>query len=159
MNTLNISSSNTGSKHYDVSDDEKLLTVLDAGSESDSEFVFDNIRYRLTREPGWGDFVLHGPHGEICRASKPSAMFRSFEMDYAGMQWTLAAHSSLGDSFDLRSGSAVAGRLDAKGFFSRRGEATFPGSLPLPVQCFLIWLALLMWARSDDDPGVPIIVG
>ena len=44
----------------------------------------------------------------------------------------------------------VVGKIDAKGFFSTQGKVDFPGALPMPVQFFLIWLALLMWAGSED---------
>ena len=159
MSELYLRKSKSAFKHYDLSDHENRLTVLDAGSESHSSFVLGDIDYRMEREKNWGDFVLFGPEDEICRAGKPSAMFRSFEMEYAGQQWTLQAASVIGDSFELRTGGEVVGGIDAKGIFIRRGEAHLPDQLPMPVQCFLIWLALLMWVRSDDVPSTYIPVG
>ena len=56
MTTLNVKPADSGSKHFDVSGQGKILTVLDAGSESSSSFAFNKVTYHLKRETSWGDF-------------------------------------------------------------------------------------------------------
>jgi hypothetical protein len=46
--------------------------------------------------------------------------------------------------------SREAGAVTPAGAWSRRASATLPDALPLPVQVFVVWLAVLLWKRDDD---------
>ena len=150
MPTLAVDRSSAFSHQYDVTEEANFLVTLDASSESNSMLKFEGREYQMTRESCMGDFILSGPEGELCRATKPSALFRTFAITYQKETFSLEANSAFGDSFKLKRADEVVGKIDAKGFFSTQGKVDFPGALPMPVQFFLIWLALLMWARSED---------
>jgi len=150
MTVLTVSCSDKGRYCYEVKQAGTLLGELNAKSESDVRFVCQGQTYRMIRESGWGDFILQGLDGELARAVKPSALTRTFDIKTGAGNYALKAASPFGESFELWQDESLVGSIQAKGFFSTHGEVDFPCAIPLQVQCFLVWLALLMWVRSDD---------
>ena len=49
----------------------------------------------------------------------------------------------------LVDGRAV-GAITPASAWSRRASAELPAALPLPVQVFVVWLAMLLWKREQD---------
>lgn len=157
MTTLTIHRSGFFRRDYEISNDDGLLTTLNAGSESQASFELGGVEYQMIRESCVGDFILSDSTGELSRATKPSALFRSFDVIFSHESYTLEARSVTGESYELKQAGEVVGSFDAKGFFTTHGAVTFPASIPLPVQCFMIWLTLLMWQRSKDAASTPNI--
>jgi hypothetical protein len=42
------------------------------------------------------------------------------------------------------------GEIAPASLWSRRATARFPDTLALPMQVFLLWLAVLLWKRDSD---------
>ena len=98
-----------------------------------------------------GDFLLESDRGVVARATKPSVLRRSFDVQHESKTYTLQAQSALRRSFVLLEGGREVGNISPDGFWTRRASATLPSDMPLPVQVFLIWLAVLLWKRESDS--------
>lgn len=97
-----------------------------------------------------GDFLLESGTGIVARATKPSFLRRSFVVQHEAKTYTLRARSSFRRSFVLLEGDREVGAIVPDGFWTRRASANLPGEVALPVQVFLIWLAVLLWKREAE---------
>jgi hypothetical protein len=116
------------------------------------ELAIDGVTYAIAR-PGLvsGDFHLTTPHGRlVATASKPSVFRRLFDVAHGGRIWTLRARSTWRRTMDVFVDGREAGNVTPFRAWSRRASATLPDALPLPVQIFVVWLAVLLWKRDDD---------
>ena len=100
-----------------------------------------------------GDFVLESPESVVARATKSSALRRSFFITHDGKQYTLRARSIFGRAFLLLDGDREVGSLAPEGLCTRRAAIDLPEDLPLPVKVFIIWLAIILWKRDADSAG------
>jgi hypothetical protein len=107
------------------------------------------VDYRVYREGVMGgDFILESAGSIMARAAKPSAFYRSFNIDHADRQYTLRAKSAFRRAFLLLEGDREIGSLSPEGIFTRRATVDLPETLPLPVKVFIIWLSVILWKRD-----------
>src|SRR5262245_28693936 len=90
-----------------------------------------------------GEFILESSGSILARAKKPSALYRSFDIEYGEKFYTLRAESALSRKFVLMSEDREVGWLGRDGLFTRRATVELPESLPLPVKVFIIWLVVI----------------
>jgi hypothetical protein len=114
----------------------------------------DGSNYQVYREGLMsGAFILELNGRRMARAEKPSALARSFKVEFAGriFRWE---GNVFRRSFVLAENSRTVGSLTPAGIFTRKAAAELPDDLPLPVKVFLIWLALILWKRDADSGAV-----
>jgi hypothetical protein len=97
-----------------------------------------------------GDFVLESERGILARATKPSALRRSFTVQSGAKTYIWRARSAFRRPFVLLEDDREVGAISTRGAWTRRASARFPGDIPLPVQVFLVWLSVLLWKRDSD---------
>lgn len=106
--------------------------------------------YKVYREGVMaGAFLLESGETILARAIKPSPFRRSFDLEYAGKQYTL--RSARWSKFVLLNGDESLGSISKQIFSNKRVMADLPESLPLLIKLFMIWLAVLLWKRSSDS--------
>ena len=141
------------SEVYRVSEDGREVTEVnirwmrEAGT-----FAIGPDRFQVGRE-GWmsGDFYVARGGTRLASASKPSALYRRFEVRVQGQSYTLAPRSAFTRTFDLARGGHSVGSVRPEAWWSRKATAHLPEDLPLEVRVFLVWLVLVMWKRSRDS--------
>ncbi|MEO5822170.1 MAG: hypothetical protein ABIT71_16825 [Vicinamibacteraceae bacterium] len=138
---------------FTVSRDGRRLAELDISCWRERGVLsVDGASYAITREGFMsGDFRLTGPDNRvIASASKPSLLRRRFEIVHGGRTWTLQPRSAWGRAMTLLVDGRDAGAITPAGAWTRRASASLPDTLPLPVQVFIVWLAVLLWKRDQD---------
>jgi len=98
-----------------------------------------------------GAFILESSGSVLARAEKPSALRRSFELEYGGKFYILRAESAFRRKFVLIEGDREVGWISPDGVFTRRATADLPEGIPLPVKVFIIWLVVILWKRESDS--------
>ena len=116
------------------------------------ELTVQGATFRVSREGALsGDFLLSSGEGVLARATKPSALRRSFVVRSGAKTYTLRARSAFRRSFVLLEDDREVGGISPDAIWSHRASANLPADLPMPVQVFLIWLAMLLWKREADS--------
>jgi hypothetical protein len=98
-----------------------------------------------------GDFILESSGAILARAEKPSALYRSFDLECGEKYYTLRAESAFSRKFVLMSEDRAVGWLSPDGLFTRRATVELPENIPLPVKVFIIWLVVILWKRESDS--------
>jgi hypothetical protein len=107
--------------------------------------------YQLYREGHFsGDFVLERDGTVIARASKPSALYNTFEVELPDRRLVLRKLSVWNRRFALFDAEKQVGSIYPLGVFTRRTNIDLPGDWPLPIRGFLFWLALIIWKRQNQ---------
>jgi hypothetical protein len=116
------------------------------------ELVVDGATYAVVREGlVSSDFRLSTADGAtVASATKPSILRRRFEVVHRGRTWTLEPRSAWGRAMTLLTNGRPVGDITPGGIWTRRATATLPEELSLPVQVFVVWLAVLLWKRESD---------
>jgi hypothetical protein len=106
--------------------------------------------YKVYREGVMtGAFILESDTKVLARAIKPSVFRRSFELEYAGKQYTLRSQGW--SRYSLFHGDERLGSI-SRGFFSRkRATVDLPEDLPLVLRLFLTWLVMILWKRDANS--------
>lgn len=116
------------------------------------ELTIDGRTYGVRRDGLIsGDFTLTAPDGTVvATASKPSILHRRFAVVHGGHTITIEARSAWGRTMDVLLDGRAVGAISPAGAWTRRAVAELPDALPLPVQVFVVWLAVLLWKRDED---------
>ena len=113
--------------------------------------TIDGKSYQVYREGlASGDFVLESPDTIVARARKPSAFRRAFIVEHGERQYTLRANWPFRRAFQLLDGEMEIGSISPEGFLTRRAAVVMPQDMPLPVQVFAVWLAIILWKRDAN---------
>jgi hypothetical protein len=113
-------------------------------------FTWAGTEYQIVREGFWfRDFLLAAEGQVLARATKISLFGRSFAVRLSDRDLELRA-SWFSRRFGLIAQDAVVGMVSPDGFFTRSWTAEFPEDLSVPVQVFLLSLAILMWRRQNN---------
>ena len=117
--------------------------------------VAADVEYGVSRESLLGAFVLEKEGVSLARAVKPSALFRSFEIEHEGRSFTLKALSPVRRAMVMSEGDIVVGTIEPEGMLTRRARIKMLDELSPPLILFAVWLTLLMWKRESDagHPG------
>ena len=116
------------------------------------ELAIAGETYAITRE-GFisSDFTMTAPGGAVvATASKPSVLLRRFAIVHGGHTVTLEARSAWRRTMDVLLDGHAVGAITPDGAWTRRASADLPDALPLPVQVFVVWLAVLLWKREHE---------
>jgi hypothetical protein len=107
--------------------------------------------YLLYREGYFsGDFVLEHNGIVIARASKPSALYNTFEVELPNRRLVLRRLSVWSRPFGLFDGEQQIGSIYPLGAFTRRTNIDLPSDWPLPIRVFLFWLVFVIWKRQSQ---------
>ncbi len=111
--------------------------------------VLGNVEYAV-RKHGWlsGHWTLERDGESNVEALKPSAMFRSFDVETGPLKLTVKAASPFGRSYEILSNGNLAGTIQPAHPFTRRAFIDCDSSVPELVQLFSFWLAALTWKRA-----------
>jgi hypothetical protein len=140
------------SRDFTVSDGpQRIADIYISWWRERGELTVNGRTFRVSREGMFsGDFVLESTDGVVARASKPSALRRSFVVTHGTAVYTLQAASAFRRRFVLLADDREVGEIAPAGFWSRRATANLPEALPLPVRVFLIWLTVILWKREEE---------
>ena len=141
---------------FGVFDDQKKIAELSfAWMREAGVLQISDTTYRFYRRGAFsGLFILEGNGEAIAHAEKPSAMIRSFKVQYGGKSYTLEAESIFRRKFVLRDGGSAIGSIIPESACCRDAQIDLPAELPLPVRLFMVWLTLLLWKRAADSAAV-----
>src|SRR5262244_1926475 len=116
--------------------------------------------YRVYREGVMsGAFILEKDGTRLAKAQKPSAVFRSFAVDYNGRRFTLEAESAFRRKFVLKDGEERIGSIFPEGALTRKCIVDLPANIPLAVRVFMIWLVIILWKRESDGAAAAAAAG
>jgi hypothetical protein len=108
-------------------------------------------RYTVTKQGLLsGGFLLASPGGTVATAARESVFHRRYTIVAGAHTYTLQPRSTWGRKMVVLEGGREVGAIEPRGIFTRRGTASLPDVVPLPVRVFLVWLALLLWKREAD---------
>jgi hypothetical protein len=108
----------------------------------------DGDTYRLGKAGVFsGEFFLEKAGVRMATARK-TTLIRRFAIEYGGETFTFRAESPLTRSFVLESAGGIMGRIAPDHPFTRRSSIRMLDELPVAVQLWLFWLAVLMWRRA-----------
>jgi hypothetical protein len=150
---LQISPMRWFSWDFTVERDDRVVAELDISWWRErGALLVDREAFSIVREGVISsDFRMTASDGTVvATASKPSVLRRCFEVVHAGHTVTLGARSAWGRTMDVHLDGRAVGAITPAGAWSRRAFADLPASLPLPVQVFVVWLAVLLWKREQD---------
>jgi hypothetical protein len=146
---------------FTVARDGRALSALDISTWRErGDLVVEGEPYRIAREGLCsGDFRLESVGGGVlATATKPSILCRTFRVSSGGRTLTLRPRSIWGRALVVREGDRDVGSITPRGVWTHRATAMLPDDLPLPVQTFLLWLAVLIWKRESDSGGASAAV-
>ena len=107
--------------------------------------------YLLYREGRFSGYFLIEHNGRlVARASKPSALRNTFEVEVAGRLLVLRQLSIWKRRFGLFNGDKQIGSIYPLRVLSRQAHIDVPGDLPLPIRVFLFWLVFIVWKRQSQ---------
>jgi hypothetical protein len=130
---------------------QKIAEIKSSTLPESGTFLLDTSSYRAYREGMFsGDFFLESNGQTIAQARKPSAFHSSFDITHLDRSYTLRKESFVGRSFILLEGDRETGSIRPEGLLTRRAIVELPEVMPLPVQLFVIWLAIILWRREAN---------
>lgn len=136
---------------FDVLENGETVAEVDISAWRErAEIMVQGKPHRVYRDGMTGPFLLEADGEEIARAVKDSAFTSSFTVEHAGREYALRKVSWWGGTFALIEGDRELGRMFSVAFFSHRGQAEFPKTMPLAVRVFLTWLVMIMWKRETE---------
>lgn len=139
---------------FDVLENGETVAQVDMSSWRErGEITVLGKPHKVYRDGMTGPFLLEADGAVVARAIKDSAFTSSFTIEHAGRDYVLGKTSWLGGTFALMEGERERGRMNSVAFFSHRGQANFPETLPLAVRVFLTWLVMIMWKRDTESAG------
>jgi hypothetical protein len=95
-----------------------------------------------------GRWTLEQANEVVAEAHKPSAMFRSFEVNSHSLRFSIRAASALTRAFEFVIGEQVVGVVRPAHAFTRRATILCSDAIPEHLQLFAFWLVGLTWRRS-----------
>ena len=140
------------SSAYKVLDNDIAVATIDPSFLREAaELTIQGSSYSLYREGLMsGAFILKSGSSILARALKPSALYRSFQVEQGAKQYTLEAETVLSKRFVLFEGGVRVGAVYPERALTRKAVVDFPDEIPLAVRVFMFWLVLILWNRSDS---------
>lgn len=144
---------------FTITDGSQTLAQIDVSWWEKAVLTVQGTGYRVYREGLWsGDFILESAVSVLARATKPSALRRSFIVEHSGTQYTLCAEAIFRPAFLLLDGSTQIGSLSPEGGFTRRATVDLPEELPLVVKVFMVWLVIILWKRESGGGAAEVML-
>jgi len=98
-----------------------------------------------------GHWTLERGGEVVADARKPSVMFRSFEINGAGVGFTVGAVSAMTRVFEITMSDHVVGRVSPVHAFTRRATISCSDVVPQHLQLFAFWLVGITWRRAASN--------
>lgn len=98
-----------------------------------------------------GHWTLEQAGAVVAEAHKPSAMFRSFEVQSGDVHITVRAETPFTRVFVIEDGPRVIGYVRPDHAFTRRCSLECSDSVPVHMQLFAFWLTALAWKRAAQS--------
>ncbi len=138
------------SNDYLIYDDSRLIGLIDvSGLREAAGFEVDGVHYQLAREGRFsGEFLLIADGAVLARASKPSALRSTFELQLGGRYFRLQKLSAWRSAFGLFEHGELIGAVQREGWMTRRTRVDLPREWPAAAQIFVFWLGLVIWNRE-----------
>jgi hypothetical protein len=138
---------------YRVLEDNNTVAIVDLSRLREAGVLtIQGSTYRVYREGLMsGAFILESGGSILARAVKPSALYRSFQVDHDGRQYTLEAESAGFRKFVLYESGVRIGSIYPVHALTRRSVIDFPEAIPLPGRIFMFWLVMILWKRASDS--------
>ncbi|MBA4389940.1 MAG: hypothetical protein C0399_03280 [Syntrophus sp. (in: bacteria)] len=136
---------------FTIFDDHKAIAKIDlAWVREAGKLYLDGSNYRVFREGLLnGSFIIEKEGLVLARAEKPSALIRSYKIDYNNKSYTLEAESALRREFVLREDGQTIGSVRPENAFTKKAIIDLPAEIALPVRIFMVWLTLILWKREE----------
>ena len=143
------------SSAYKVLEHNTAIAVIDPSWWREAgDLTINGARYRVYREGLMsGAFVLEQGSSILARAEKPSALYRSFLVEYDGVKYTLEAESVMYRKFALSVDGKQIGSVYPEHALTRKAVIDFPHEIALAVRIFMFWLVLIIWKREETTSG------
>lgn len=143
---------NIFSTSFRFQEENQLLGELDNSAWREKARVeLKDGTYSLYREGHFTGYFLIERNGQLlARASKPSALKNTFEVEVAGRVLVLRQLSIWNRRFGLFYGDKQIGSIYPLSVFSRQTHIDVPADLPLPIRVFLFWLVFIIWKRQSQ---------
>ena len=140
---------------FDVVDGERHLAVVDVSSWREKGLLtVEGVEHRVYREGAMSDFILERGGTVLARGTKPSAFRDTILVGYSGRQYMLRKKSVWRRAFILLDGDNEIGSLAPDSIWTRHATVSLPRDWPLPINVFVIWLAIILWKREADAGAV-----
>ncbi len=136
---------------YEVREAGSLVATIDTPWWGENSTLTIDGRVWLLGRGGFVNPMFTLFHGgrTLASATKPSAFFRSFQVAFDDAYYCWEAEGVFKRSFVLREGNRVIGSLWPESVLARTAKVDLPREFPLERQCFLVWLAILIWRREQ----------
>jgi hypothetical protein len=140
------------STRFQFQQDNQLLGKIDNSIwREKAQVELKDGTYLLSREGRFSGYFLIEHNGRlVARASKPSALRNTFEVEVAGRLFVLRQLSIWKRRFGLFVGDNQIGSIYPLRALSRHAHIDVPGDLPLPIRVFLFWLVFIVWKRQSQ---------
>ncbi len=140
------------SSAYKVLENDTTIAMVDSSSWREAaKLTIKGSIYRAYREGLMsGAFILESNGLILARAVKPSALYRSFQVEHEGRQYTLAADSVWTRKFVLSEGGVPLGSVYPESAMTRKAVVDFPEEISLAGRIFMFWLVMLLWKRDSE---------
>jgi hypothetical protein len=128
-----------------------VATIAPSWSREAATITIQGATYKAYREGFMsGAFLLESDGVMGMRAEKPSALYRSFQVECNGRRFTLEAESVGYRKFVLIADGRHFGSVYPEGWFSRKAIVDLPESISLPGRIFMFWLVMILWKRDSE---------
>ena len=140
------------SSGYKVLDNNSTVAIVELSiSREAGTLTIQGTTYNAYREALLsGAFILEKDGSILARAIKPSAVYRSFQVELEGKKYTLEAESIGRRKFVLSENGVRVGSVSPEHSLTRKSVVDFPQEISLPGRIFLFWLVMIMWKRATD---------
>jgi len=137
--------------NFTIYEDNKAIAKIDlAWLREAGELNLDGSNYKVYREGlVSGSFIIEKEGMVLARAEKPSALIRSYKVNYNNKSYVLEAVSALLREFVLREGGQAIGSVRPEGAFTKKAIIDLPADIEMPVRIFMVWLILILWKRDE----------
>ena len=98
-----------------------------------------------------GRWTLEKDGQVFVAASKPSALFRAFDIEAGDARVTLKAQSALTRSYAILAGGREIGVIRPAHPFTRRAFIECGPEIPELAQLLAFWLVVITWRRAAND--------
>lgn len=144
------------SKTFEIArDGRRVCEIRQRDLREKAEVVLDGAAYVLENQLLGSDFLLRREGRLVARANKRT-LRRAFDVTLdpegaAPRTYAFEVGGLLkGGRYDLSEAGRAVGSV-TKATLGRSARATFPDDVPEAAQVFLLWIALMMWARDRND--------
>ena len=140
------------SSDYRILENDTPIALINSSSWREAgELVIQGATCRVYREGLLsGAFVLECDGSILARAVKPSAVYRTFQVEHGEKKYTLEAESAWFRKFVLSEGGKPIGSVYPEHSLTRKAVVDLPEEIPLPVRIFMFWLVMILWKRASD---------